>query len=77
MLDELELLPKKNIDGSFVRDCWMTNDGYTVALCRLPENRWTVTRPGGRLPFLYTGHKPDVRNNILADRQASHSKVGS
>lgn len=77
MHDELVLTPKKNPDGSLIKGCWVTDDGYTIAECRLPETRWTVTRPGDRSPFLYTGHKADVRNNILADRQAGLSKVGA
>lgn len=70
---ELALAPKKNADGSVIPACWTTDDGYTIAECRLPEKRWTVTRPGGRCPFLYTSHKPDVRRNIIADRQAPTS----
>ncbi len=70
MTDSLVLTPKRNADGSVIPNCWTTEDGYTVAECRLPEKRWTVTRPGDKAPFLYTGHKPDVRKNIMADRIA-------
>lgn len=71
MGDQVELLAKRNADGSPIPGCWVTADGYTVALCRLPEKRWTITRPGGRAPFLYTGLQGDVRRMIVADRLAS------
>lgn len=70
MVEDMTLAPKMNGDNREVRDCWVTTDGYTVALCRLPNNRWTVTCPGGRAPFGYTNDDQEVFRLILADRQA-------
>jgi hypothetical protein len=71
MSNSLALTPKLNADSTPIRDCWVTVDGYTVALCHLPNDRWTVTRPGGRAPFAYTGDDQEVFRLILADRKAS------
>lgn len=70
-MSDLQLTEKRNADGSVIRDCWTTQDGYTVALCRLPNDRWTVTRPGGKEPFLYTDDEQDIFRQIVADRAAS------
>ncbi|MBX9755922.1 MAG: hypothetical protein K2X80_14300 [Pseudomonadaceae bacterium] len=63
--------PKLDRDGNQIKDCWLSDDGYTVALCRLPEKRYTITRPGGSLPFAYTGEREDVQRLIEADIKAS------
>ncbi|MCY1313003.1 hypothetical protein D9M70_634860 [compost metagenome] len=42
-----------------------------MAQCRLPETRYTVTRPGGRLPFAYVGTRDEVLAMIQADIVAS------
>ena len=70
-MSDLQLTEKRSAEGAVIRDCWTTNDGYTVALCRLPQERWTVTRPGGKAPFVYTGDEQDIFRQIVADRAAS------
>ncbi|WP_255302879.1 hypothetical protein [Pseudomonas sp. AU12215] len=70
-LTPLKLRAKRNADGSQVADCWMTDAGYTVAVCRLPETRYTVTRPGGREPSFYLATRDEVVAIIKADMQAS------
>lgn len=62
---------KTNADGSQIPDCWVSEAGYTVALCRLPETRYTVTRPGGRAPAFYLATRDEVVAIIKADMQAS------
>lgn len=62
---------KRDASGKVIPTCWITDSGYTVAECRLPEARYTITRPGGALPFAYTGEKADVRKLITADIEAS------
>ncbi|WP_224795831.1 hypothetical protein [Pseudomonas fluorescens] len=42
------------------QNCWITDNGYTVAECRLPESRYPVTRPGGELPFAYATDRDEV-----------------
>lgn len=72
MIDEpLKWRAKRNQDGSQVPDCWMTDAGYTVAVCRLPETRFTVARPGGSVPFAYAPTREDVVAIIKADMKAS------
>ncbi|MBX9754660.1 MAG: hypothetical protein K2X80_07900 [Pseudomonadaceae bacterium] len=66
---------KLDRDGAPIKDCWLSDDGYTVALCRLPEKRYTITRPGGSAPFAYTGERDDVPLLIEADIEASAALV--
>lgn len=66
---------KRDAEGRPIPNCWEAESGYTVALCRLPESRYTVTRPGGRLPFAYTGDRADVVRLIEAD-QLSQQQAG-
>lgn len=61
---------KRDRDGKVIPGCWITDTGYTVALCRLPEHRYTITRPGADLPFAYTGDRGDIVPLITADLQA-------
>ncbi len=51
-------------------DCWETQCGYTIALCRLPNNRYTITAPGGSAPFAYTNERDDITPLIQAHKQA-------
>jgi len=51
---------KRNRDGQVQQNCWITDNGYTVAECRLPESRYPVTRPGGELPFAYARDRDEV-----------------
>lgn len=62
---------KRDRDGKVVPGCWVTDSGYTVAMTRLPEARFTITRPGGVLPFAYTDLRDDVPLLIAADINAS------
>lgn len=62
---------KRNPDGSQVPDCWVTDAGYTVAVCRLPETRYTVTRPKGSAPFAYLSTRDEVVAIIKVDMAAS------
>lgn len=70
-LTPLKWRAKRNLDGSQVPDCWMTEAGYTVAVCRLPETRYTVTRPGDAAPFAYLPNRDEVVEIIKADMKAS------
>ena len=45
-----------------------TDNGYTVALCRLPESRYPITRPGGELPFAYAKDRDEVITIIEQDQ---------
>lgn len=62
---------KRDRDSKVIPGCWVNEAGYTVAECRLPEKRYTVTRPGGTAPFAYTGSRDEVVRLIDADQQAS------
>ncbi|NWB91633.1 hypothetical protein [Pseudomonas agarici] len=59
---------KRNRDGQIVQRCWVTDSGYTVAECRLPETRYPITRPGGDLPFAYAKNRDDVIGIIEQDQ---------
>ncbi|WP_417480431.1 hypothetical protein [Maricaulis maris] len=59
---------KKNRDGHPIKDCWVTDTGYTVAICRLPEQRFAVTRPTGDVPFAYVGTRDEVVQAISTDQ---------
>lgn len=71
MAEPMKWREKRDADGRAIKDCWLSGEGYTVAICRLPEARYTITRPGSQLPFAYTGERDDVRKLIAADMQAS------
>lgn len=60
--------PKRNRDGQLQQNCWVTDDGYTVALCRLPKSRYPITRPGGELPFAYAKDQNEVITIIEQDQ---------
>lgn len=70
-LTPLKWRAKRNRDGDPIKDCWVTEVGYTVAVCRLPETRYTVTRPGGVAPFAYLPNRDEVVAIIKADMEAS------
>lgn len=70
-LTPLKWRAKRNADGDQIKDCWMTDAGYTVAVCRLPETRYTVTRPKDTAPFAYLGKREEVVAIIKADMEAS------
>lgn len=59
---------KRNRDGEVVQHCWVTDSGYTVAECRLPEARYPITRPGGDLPFAYAKDRDEVIGIIQKDQ---------
>lgn len=71
MAESIKWREKRNQDGSVIPRCWVTDSGYTVAECRLPECRYTVTRPSGRAPFAYTPERAEVVALIEADILAS------
>lgn len=71
MLEPLKWREKRDKDGKVIPRCWITSDGYTVGECRLPESRFVVTRPNGRVPFAYCGDRDEVVRIILADQIAS------
>ncbi|MCP3788943.1 hypothetical protein [Pseudomonas sp. N2-11] len=62
---------KRNADDQVIARCWVSNDGYTVAECRLPHKRYLVTRPGVSLPFAYADSRDEVVQVITTDMQAS------
>jgi len=70
-LNPLRWRAKRNRDGQQIPNCWITDSGYTVAECRLPEKRFTVTRPGCSAPFAYLGSREEVVAIIQADLRAS------
>lgn len=70
-LNPLRWRAKRNRDGQQIPNCWITDSGYTVAECRLPEKRFAVTRPGCSAPFAYLGSREDVVAIIRADMKAS------
>ncbi|MDP3978352.1 MAG: hypothetical protein Q8P85_10230 [Pseudomonas sp.] len=67
---------KRDRDGKVVPGCWVTDSGYTVAMTRLPEARFTITRPGGVLPFAYTDLREQVPALITADMAESIETTG-
>lgn len=71
MAEAIKWREKRDRDGKVIPRCWVTDSGYTVAECRLPEARYTITRPRGELPFAYTGDRADVPKLIAADMQAT------
>lgn len=60
--------PKLDRDSRVIPDCWVDDEGYTVAICRLPEKRFVVTRPGGTVPFAYLGSRDEVVRVIAATK---------
>lgn len=66
-LTPLKWRAKRNRDGDQIPNCWITDSGYTVAECRLPEKRFTVTRPGDAAPYAYVPTREDVVRIINAD----------
>lgn len=70
-LNPLRWRAKRNRDGQQIPNCWITDSGYTVAECRLPEKRFTVTRLGDAAPFAYLGNREEVVAIIQADLKAS------
>lgn len=70
MAENLRWAAKLDRDGHPLTDCWVTEEGYTVAICRLPATRFVVTRPGDQLPFAYVGDREEVVRIIQADMQA-------
>lgn len=61
---------KRNPGGRIIPGCWETDSGYTVAECRTPEVRYTVTRRGDSKPFAYTPDRSQVAVLIDADERA-------
>ncbi|MDT4809344.1 hypothetical protein FQZ97_422280 [compost metagenome] len=70
MADQPKWREKRDRDSKVIPGCWITDSGYTLAQCRLPEYRYTITRPGDAAPFAYTGERDDIVPLILADIEA-------
>jgi len=68
--DKLRWRKKRDRDNKLIKDCWITECGYTVALCRLPNNRYTISAPGGSAPFAYTNERDDIEALIQAHKEA-------
>lgn len=68
---------KLDRDNNPIKDCWLSDAGYTVAMARLPAKRFTITRPGGQSPFAYTDSSKDVVRLIDADVEASSALAGA
>lgn len=62
---------KRNGEGQAIPSCWVSDNGYTVAECRLPHSRYPVTRPGASLPFAYADSREEVVQVITTDMQAT------
>lgn len=73
MTGDIRWREKLDRDGRVIPRCWLSECGYTVAECRLPEQRFTVTRPGGSAPFAYVGSLEEVERMIAADLQAAEA----
>lgn len=71
MAEQPKWREKRDRDNKVIPGCWVTDTGYTVAMCRLPDHRYTITRPGGAAPFAYTGKSEDIVPLIKADMEAS------
>ncbi len=71
MAERLKWRTKRDVGGKEIPNCWECTCGYTVALCRLPNARYTITRPGGSVPFAYTGQREDIVPLIEADIAAA------
>lgn len=69
MAEAIRWTPKKDRDGKVIPTCWLTDAGYTVAECRVPEKRLTVMRPGGDKPFAYCSSRDEVLAAIELDMQ--------
>lgn len=52
-----------------VTGCWVTPCGFTVAICRLANNRYTITAPGADAPFAYTDKATDVPRLIVTHKE--------
>lgn len=74
MVEAIKWKPKLDRDGRVTPHCLVTDSGYTVAECRLPEKRYPVTRPGGTLPFEYCADREAVQIVILADMAAINAR---
>lgn len=60
--------PSINTYGEVIKDCWVNEDGYKVAQCRI-ENKiiFQITAPKDSHPFAYTPQRKEVRKIILVD----------
>ncbi len=65
MADKLRWRQKRG-----AQNCWETQCGYTVAMCRLPNARYTITAPRGSAPFAYTSERDDIPALIQAHKEA-------
>lgn len=74
MVTDMKWRARRDRDGREIPGCWETDSGYIVAECRLPEQRFTITRPGGQLPFAYVGSRDEVVAKICADLLASGAR---
>lgn len=77
MVDQPKWREKRDRDGKVIPGCWVTDTGYTVALCRLPEHRYTITSPGGAAPFEYTGDRSAIVGLIQKDMQKRLQEVAN
>lgn len=75
MAEPIKWREKRDRDGRVIPTCWVTDSGYTVAECRLPECRYTISRPGGAAPFAYTGEREDIPRLIAADIEQQAAKT--
>lgn len=76
MAERIKWSEKRDRDGKVIPKCWLSDSGYTLAECRLPQSKWVLTRPGGAVPFAYTGCREDIPGLIRADIAATAAALG-
>lgn len=65
---------KRDTSGKVIPKCWQSESGYTVAEVQRVLMRFAVTRPGGKIPFVYVQTREEVLAAIGADIEASGVK---
>lgn len=77
MVEPIKWSPKLDRDRKEIPGCFLSDSGYTVASAFVPEQRFTLTRPGESAPFAYTDRKADVNNLVRADIKAGKAEGGN
>jgi len=54
-----------------IHACWVTECGYTVALCKTAPGKgmYQISAPRTRAPFAYTPNKNEVRTIIVTHKE--------
>jgi hypothetical protein len=75
MAEKIQWGVKRNRDRAEMKNCWLSECGYTLALTGGDDPTYTLARPGEAVPFAYTPNQGDIGRLVRADKAAGKGQA--